>query len=223
MSWPGSMVVEWPSPGQGSGVRLGIGHCTQTSFSSECAILLGVGLGMWALHFSRGCNLGASDMSKSGPHLIVFCKSYWSLHVWNRKEAAFLSSVSRYLGLSSVFTSDPEYLALCHLWFAFDSLGVCGVGENKLNIKLVHLLWAASGASRSKLLADHYPGSTVSYVGSWVTLTRKTCGCFEHRLAGAKCGFCEGFFWCRFVLMLTLHLSVSQRVNNTTEPRRACW
>ena len=39
-------------------------------------------------------------------------QSYWNLHAWNRKEALFLSSVSRYLGLSTVFTSDLEYFAL---------------------------------------------------------------------------------------------------------------
>ena len=47
--------------------------------------------------------LGHLSVSKPGPYL-CFLQRYWNLHVWNRKEALFLSSVSRYLGLSIVLT-----------------------------------------------------------------------------------------------------------------------
>ena len=71
----------------------------------------------------------------------------------------FVSSVSRYLGLSIVFTRDHEYFAL------LSSVGCIGTstvsvvsGENKITIKLLRLHGAASGASRRNPLPDHYLG-----------------------------------------------------------------
>ena len=87
------LVVEWPSPGQGSGVRVGIGHCTQTVYSSGCVILLGFGLGMSTLHFSWCNNLGIWREQIWSP-FECFCRAARvCMHVWNRKEAAFLSLV----------------------------------------------------------------------------------------------------------------------------------
>ena len=63
--------------------------------------------------FLLGLYLGHLSVSKPGPYFLFECfPNYWNLHVWNRKEALFLSSVSRYLGVSIVFTSDLEYFAL---------------------------------------------------------------------------------------------------------------
>ena len=80
-----------------------------------------------------------------------------NLHVWNRKEVFFLSSVSRYLGLSIVFTSDLEYFAL------LSSVGCSGTflvsvvsGRTRLSSSLLRLVGAASGAGRSMPLVDHY-------------------------------------------------------------------
>ena len=46
-----------------------------------------------------------------GPYLTVL-RSYWILHVWNRKEPLFFSLVSQYCGLSILFTSDVKCSAL---------------------------------------------------------------------------------------------------------------
>ena len=72
----------------------------------------GFGPGVWILHVFPGIVSWAFSVSKPDPYLSVL-QSYWNLHVWNRKEALFLSSVSRYLGLSIVFTSDLEYSGGC--------------------------------------------------------------------------------------------------------------
>ena len=82
--------------------------------------------------------------------------------MWNRKEALFLSSVSRYLGLSIVFTSDLEYFAsvvICGLhWY---SHGVRGVGESKITIEFVAsaavLLWCESQSATRRSLSEWKP------------------------------------------------------------------
>ena len=101
--------------------------------------------------------LGHMSVSKPGPYLSVL-QSYWSLHVWNRKEALFLSSVLRYLGLSMVFTSDLEYFAL------LSSVGCIGTflvsvvsGRTRLPSNLLRLSGSSSGAVRSLPLAGQYP------------------------------------------------------------------
>ena len=64
--------------------------------------------------FLLGLYLGHQSVRKPGPYLSVL-QSYWNLHVWHRKETLFFSSVSRYLGLSIMFTS----ILLCYpLWVA---------------------------------------------------------------------------------------------------------
>ena len=101
-----------------------------------------------------GLYLGHQSVSKPGPYLSVL-QRYWNVHVWNRMEALFLSSVSRYLGLSIVFTSDLEYFAL------LSSVGCIGTfmvsvlsGRTRLPSYLLPLPGAASGVSRSVPLAD---------------------------------------------------------------------
>ena len=96
-------------------------------------------------------------MSKPGPFVSVLL-SHWNLHVWNRKEALFLSSVSRYLGLSVVFTSDLEYFAL------LSSVGCIGIflvsvvsGRTRLPSNLLRLPGSSSGAGRKLPLAGQYP------------------------------------------------------------------
>ena len=74
--------------------------------------------------------------------------------MWNRKEALFLSCVSRYLGLSVVFTSDLEYFALLSSVGCIGTLTVSVVsGRTRLPSYLMRLPGAASGAKRSVLLA----------------------------------------------------------------------
>ena len=58
--------------------------------------------------------------------------------------------------------------------------------------------------------------STMSHVGSRTTPTTKTCVCFENSNCGAGVVKDSSVVLRRFVLMLTLYLSVSQWVNNTT-------
>ena len=110
------------------------------------------------LMFFLGLYLGHMSVSKPGPYLSVL-QSYWNLHVWNRKEALFLSSVSRYLGLSVVFTSDLEYFAL------LSSVGCIGTflvsmvsGRTRLPSNLLRLLGSSSGAGRRLPLAGRHPG-----------------------------------------------------------------
>ena len=118
----------------------------------HCAWCLVLVCGLFIV--SWGFNLG---VSKSGPYLSVFTELLEFACV--ESEGSGVPVVRLTIPWdSSVFSSDPQYLALCHLWLALEFAGVCGVGENKIVIKLVRLLWAASGASRSKPLADHYPG-----------------------------------------------------------------
>ena len=51
------------------------------------------------------------SVTKPGPYPTVL-QSNWNLHVWSRKEALFLSSVSQYHRRSIVFTSDVEHFSL---------------------------------------------------------------------------------------------------------------
>ena len=72
----------------------------------------------------------------------------------------FLSSVSRYLGLSIVFTSDLEYFALLSSVGCIICTFLVSVvsGRTRLPSSLLRLLGAASGAGRSMPLADQYRG-----------------------------------------------------------------
>ena len=81
--------------------------------SSSASVCSGWGLGMACglVMFLLGLYLGHQSVSKPGPYLSVL-QSFWNLHVWDRKEALFLSSVSRYVGLSIMCTSDLEYFTL---------------------------------------------------------------------------------------------------------------
>ena len=77
--------------------------------------------------------------------------------MWNRKEALFLSSVSQYLGLSIVFTSDLEYFAPLSSVGCIGTLMVSvGSGRTRLPSNLLRLLGSSSGASRSLPLACQY-------------------------------------------------------------------
>ena len=85
-------------------------------------------------------------------------QSYWHLHVWNRKEGLFLTSVSRYLGLSIVFTSDLEYFALLSSVGCIGTLMVSVVsGRTRLPSNLLRLPEYSFGLSRSLPLAGHCP------------------------------------------------------------------
>ena len=107
--------------------------------------------------FFLGLYLGHMSVSKPGSYLSVL-QSNWNLHVWNRKEALFLSSVSRYLGLSVVFTSDLEYFTLS------SSVGCIGTflvsvvsGRTRLPSNLLRLLGSSSVAGRKLPLAGQHP------------------------------------------------------------------
>ena len=107
--------------------------------------------------FFLGLYLGHLSLSKPGLYLSVL-QSYWNLHVWNRKEALFLSSVSRYLGLSIVFTSDLEYFGLLLSVGCIGTLLVSVVsGRTRLPSNLLRLLGSSSSAGRSLPLAGHFP------------------------------------------------------------------
>ena len=107
--------------------------------------------------FVLGLYLGHQSVSKPGPYLSVL-QNYWNLHLWNRKEALLLSSVSRYLALSIVFTSDLEYLALLSSVGCSGTLLVSVVsGRTRLPLNLLRLPGSSSGASRSLPLAVQYP------------------------------------------------------------------
>ena len=107
--------------------------------------------------FFLGLYRGHQSVSKPGPFLSVL-QSHWTLHVWHRKEALFLSSVSRYLGLSIVFTSDLEYFALLSSVGCTGTLLVSVVSERtRLPSNLLRLPGSSSGASRSLPLAGQYP------------------------------------------------------------------
>ena len=82
--------------------------------------------------FFLGHYLAYWSVNKPGPYLTEL-QSYWNLHVWNRNEALFLSSVSQYLGLSIVFTSDVEFFGLVSSVGCIGP-GVCCVGQNKITI-----------------------------------------------------------------------------------------
>ena len=122
---------------------------------------------MWAPRVFLGAVSGASEREQTWT-LFAVLQSYWNLHVWNRKEVLFLSSVSRYLGLLIVFTSD-----------------VLGVGKKKITIEFVASAWSSLWSVAACLSRIDVEGVTVSYVGSWITLTRKTCGRFEHLTRGS--------------------------------------
>ena len=99
--------------------------------------------------------LGYLSVSKPGLFLSVL-QSYWSVHVWNRKGAAFLSSVSRYLGVLGEFLSDLEYFALLSFVGCIGTFLVSVVlGRTRLP-SLLRLLGASSARGRSTPLTDHY-------------------------------------------------------------------
>ena len=100
-----------------SGLVFDIARKRCASVSSSASVRSGWGLGMVGglVMFLLELYLGHQSVNKPNPYLSVL-QSYWNLHVWNRKEALFLSSVSRYLGLSIVFISDLEYFALLSSW-----------------------------------------------------------------------------------------------------------
>ena len=108
--------------------------------------------------FFLGLYLGHISVSKPGPYLSIL-QSYWNLHLWNRKEALFFSSVSRYLGLSSVFTSDLEYFALLSSVRCIATFLVSVVSERtRLPSNLLRLPGSSSGAGRKLPLAGQHPG-----------------------------------------------------------------
>ena len=61
---------------------------SSASVRSAWGLVLACGLFMFFLRLY----LGHLSVSKPGPYLSVL-QSCWNLHVWNRKEALFLSSV----------------------------------------------------------------------------------------------------------------------------------
>ena len=131
-----------------------------------------------------GLYLGHLSVSKPGPCLSVL-QSYWNLRVWNRKEALFLSSVSRYLGVLGEFTSDHEYFALRS---SVGCIGTFLVSVVSGRTRLPPICWVCWGLplvrvavclSRVAIRVE-----TVSYVGSWTTPKTTACGCFEHSTCG---------------------------------------
>ena len=156
-SWASSLlvvVVERPSPERR---RRGQAWCSTLHANNElsCPPLQVFGRPWsWSWYVdSSGFSwdyLGHLSVSKPCPYLSVL-QSYWNLNVWNRKEASFLSSVSRYLGLSIVFTSNLEYFA------QLSSVGALMVSVVSARSNLLRLPRSSSGASRSLPLAGHYP------------------------------------------------------------------
>ena len=127
-----------------------------------------------------GLYLGRMSVSKPCPYLSIL-QSYWNLHVWNRQEALFLSSVSRYLGLSIVFTSDLEYFApLSSVGRIGTLMCLCCRGEPDYHriccvCRGLLLVRVAVCLSRVTIRAE-----TMSYVGSWTAPKTTTFGCFDH-------------------------------------------
>ena len=73
----------------------------------------------------------------------------------------FLSSVSRYLGLSTEFTNDLEYFALLSSVGCFGTLMMSVVsGRTRLPPNLLRLLGSCYGVSRTALLAVPYPSGS---------------------------------------------------------------
>ena len=140
--------------------------------------------------------LGHMSVINPGPYLSVL-QSCWNLNVWNRKEVFFLSSVSRYLGLSIVCTYDLEYcsVVLCGLHWYFP--GVRGVGENKITIEFVAFagvfLWCGSQAASRGSISGWKPRVT-SAPGP--LRKRQPLGALSIRFVGAWCSYCEGSFQC---------------------------
>ena len=94
-------------------------------------------------------------------HLSVL-QSYWNLHVWNRKEALYLSSVWRYLELPIVFTNDFEFAAL------LSSVGCVGTflvsvvtGRTRLPFNLLRLpgvlFWCESQSASRESISEWTP------------------------------------------------------------------
>ena len=116
--------------------------------------------------------------------------------MWNWKEAAFLSSVSRYLGELASSQVTLSILLLCPLWVA-----LVPPWCRWLPSSLLRLLGAASAGGRTTPLTGHNLGvnrgvrrllspviileSTVGYVGSGVTPTMRTRRFFEHSTCGS--------------------------------------
>ena len=154
--------------------------------------------------FFLGLYLGYQSVSKPGPYLRVL-QSYWNLHMWNRKEALFLSSVSRCLGLA--FGRVHKY-----------SHGVCDVGKNKITVISVASAWSSLWTVEVAIM---------SYVGSRITLTRKTCGCFELsiRFVGPLCPDAHPLpvAWCERILVDVTARSpwAEETANDTTTTPRA--
>ena len=99
--------------------------------------------------------LGHQSGNKPGPYLSVL-QSYWNLHV--ESDGSVVPLVSRYLGLSIVFTSDLEYFALLSSVGCIGTLLVSVVsGRTGLPLNLLRLPGSSSGASRSLPLSGQYP------------------------------------------------------------------
>ena len=114
-----------------------------------CSFCLERGLGKWTRHVSLGAVSWASICEQT-------LQSYWNLHVWNRKEALFLSSVSRYLGLIDRVHKRPG--ALCYVVLCIGTFMVSVVsGRTRLPLNVLRLPGSSSGASRSLPLAGQYP------------------------------------------------------------------
>ena len=104
---------------------------------------------------------------------------------WNRKEALFLSSVSRYLGLSIVFTNDMEYFALLSSVGCIGTLMMSVVsGRTRLPPNLLRLLGSSSGVSRTALLADPYPSGSHELRRLVDHSDNGSLGCSEHSICG---------------------------------------
>ena len=124
--------------------------------------------------------LGHMSVINPGPYLSVL-QSCWNLNVWNRIEALFLSSGSRYLGLSIVFTNDLEYcsVVLCGLHWYFPGVGeqdyhrICCVCRGLPLVRVAGCVLRVSIRVEKK-----------SYIGSWTAPKTTTFGCFEHSICG---------------------------------------
>ena len=159
--------------------------------------------------FFLGLYLGHLSVSKLGLSLSVL-QSYWNLHVWNRREALFLSSVSRYLGLSIVFSIDLEYFALLSSVGCMGTLMVSVVSERpRLPSKSLRLLRSSSGASRSLPLAGHCPSLNHELLNRSENDNLWVLRAFDLKVL---CGYCEKSF-----------PRVSSNCPDAEpEPRRAC-
>ena len=105
--------------------------------------------------------------------------------MWNWKEAAFLSSVSRYLGVLGEFTSDLEYFALLSFVGRIGTFLVSTVSGEQDCHQVCYVCFGQPALEVVTLLSLIIClESIMGYVGSGVTPTMRTRRCFEHSTCG---------------------------------------